>query len=135
MMIRVLKLPPRLSYKTRVSFESLYETCSLPLASCDITLPNEVRDKLIYLVSSARESSRMIFDNFSLPARSTRLSHARFSLSFGNFYTSSSMKRVCAHEEQAFIRVSQMCLAWFPTWNTSNISLIDVTGTVVQPSM
>lgn len=53
--ITVFAFPPKLSWRSRVSFESLYGTnVPFPSTRADMTFPKAVKDKLILVASTKR---------------------------------------------------------------------------------
>jgi len=72
--IEVREFPPRESYKSLVSFESLNGIClsSFYSVKAFIQFPRQEREKLIFLASSSHSSLAPVFLTLSLPARSTK---------------------------------------------------------------
>lgn len=72
----VFELPPRLSFKRYVNFESRNGTCFSAFVSAFITLPKEVKLWLIFLASSSTFPVAPVLPILSDPAKSTRFSFA-----------------------------------------------------------
>ena len=138
--IKVVRVfPPRLSWRRRVIFESLYDMCALflPYASAWMTLPRQLRLRLIVFSSSKcyypMMSSLWIF---SLPAKSQRLSLPLSSipLAFGRFASIKSWKIVCEREEWMLLRVCRVMRLASPLFRRVKQSAALVTAYSLWPS-
>ena len=74
--MKVFELPPRLSLRRQVNFESLYGICALALslASALMTIPKVVRDLLIFPASFSLSPDAFVIFCLYDPARSTKCS-------------------------------------------------------------
>ena len=135
----VLVLPPRLSYRRRVIFESLYEMWDLllPYARDWITFPRQERLRLIVLSSSKcywfMISSLWIF---SLPAKSHKLSLPRISIPFalGLLLSISSWNIVWERDEWTFDLVYRVIRLASPLFSRVKQSAALVTAYSLWPS-
>mmetsp|Transcript_44569 Transcript_44569/g.123473 ORF Transcript_44569/g.123473 Transcript_44569/m.123473 type:complete len:228 (+) Transcript_44569:1678-2361(+) len=113
--ITVLQLPPSESRSTEVIVEFLYGTCvRYPCdRSCNatITCSRWCKDKLMYLASFCKFPSTPVFEMRSLPAKSTRCSFARRTLSLSCFLESTQrMNMQWLRVDASFIGVSATTL-------------------------
>jgi len=135
----VLVFPPRLSCKSLVIFESLYDICDLlfPWARAWITFPRLLKLRLIRLSSSKcslpMDSSLWIFSD---PAKSQRLSFPRKSipLAFGLLASIKSWKMVWERDEWMFDRVCLVILDCSPRFKRVKQSAAVVTAYSLWPS-
>ena len=87
----VFAFPPKLSWSSRVSFESLYGTnVPFPLTNVVITLPKAVKERLIFVASMKRSPVEPVLLSLSEPAKSTRLNLEPINFSDPSFFSRDS---------------------------------------------
>ncbi len=86
--INVFELPPKLSLRRQVNFESLYGiwTFGLSLASAFITIPKVVRDLFIFPAYFNRSPVAIVIFCLSEPAKSTKCNFGVFKIFFPSIY-------------------------------------------------
>ena len=146
--IVVLQLPPRLSSRILVSFESLYGICDLDFLSVKaaMTFPSALRLWLMLLLSSSLWPVAYVTLTRSLPARSTRLSFPTL-ICLGGSYPSFSLwllkMVICSNiiintawdlELKSFILVEAVALHWAPFYISEYTSFGDLTAHSLSPS-
>ncbi len=130
----VLLLPPSDSCKIRVSFESLYGTCSFFYdVNAFMTLPSALSDLFMFFASSSWAPITPVFDTFYEPAKSTKYNRLCFVESFLMCFCDTwMMKREWLREERSFIPVKATFLFWEPLFMTLSICSGEPTGISVQ---
>lgn len=117
--MKVLELPPRLSFKRQVNFESLYGICVLffSVARALITIPKVVKDLLMFpAYLSLSPVANVIFCLYE-PARSTKWSLGVFKTflpSISSLIEREMVKIEWEREDSLFIIVSPICLFFIP---------------------
>ena len=117
--MKVLELPPRLSRRRQVSFESLYGMWTLgrSLASAFITMPRVVNDLLMFPASFRRSPVAMVIFCRYEPAKSTKCNLGVFRTFFpstSDLMASEIVKIECERDDSLFICVSPICRFFMP---------------------
>lgn len=77
-MTLVIEFPDKDYCRTLVSLESRKGTCSCPRLRAYIVFPRQDKDKLIFIAYYKPSPKTLVFDTFSLPAKSTRFNFDSF---------------------------------------------------------
>ena len=148
----VLALPPRLSCRRRVSFESRYGMNVFLLLFCDwdcdcdwdwtrhdITLPKAVNDKLILVAYKNRYPVDPVLFCLYEPAKSTRLNLEPISFSVPSFFLYKDYTYIvnieCDRLDYVFINVYAVDLLWIPIFRYFNIYYYDVIASFLTSFM
>jgi len=112
-------LPPSESCNSRVNFESLYGIClDYPSTKDEITLPNAVRDKLIFIPSFNVCPVAPVLEDLSEPAKSTKLSLPALILYYPSLSASAVsmyiVNKLCDLDESWFMFVDAVFLFAVP---------------------
>uniref|UniRef100_A0A3B5BLB6 Uncharacterized protein n=1 Tax=Stegastes partitus TaxID=144197 RepID=A0A3B5BLB6_9TELE len=124
----VFALPPRESWSSRVSLESLYGTWVLfPSTRAEMTFPRAERDRLILAASFRRFPLAPVLLWRSLPARSTMFSFPTrmWSSPSGptSLHSTVMTKMAWERELRSFMLVKPTDLDWLPMFITCSISV------------
>ena len=107
--IIVLQFPPKLSLNTDVIIELRYGICPLPFVAfsynATITISKKNKEVLIYCASVKTEPEEFVFATLSLPARSTRCSLERLTLSVPMTRHSKDMVKIQCEREDAYMYI------------------------------